>query len=104
MKPTSESNFQSHTQQGVVLVYFHAAWCSPCQSQEDVLTEIEEEYGESMSVFSLDVDHCGQLVHHHGIMSVPTLLLFQEGHVVERIIGLQSKKVLLELITPFLLE
>ncbi|KEO85022.1 thioredoxin family protein [Tumebacillus flagellatus] len=104
MKPTSESNLERQLRDGVSLVFFHASWCSPCQTMEEVLVEMQEEAGSSLQVLTLDIDEEGRLLQKFGIMSVPTLLLFQNGHEVERIIGLQSKKVLLEMIKPFLLE
>ncbi|PWK15873.1 thioredoxin family protein [Tumebacillus permanentifrigoris] len=103
MKQATEQNFATLIEHGVVLADFHASWCPPCSNQLEVLTQIEQETADFLTLIRVDIDHCGQLVHKYGLLSVPTLLLFQEGRVVERIVGVQSKKVLLELITPYLL-
>jgi thioredoxin 1 len=103
MKHATQQNFAALIEQGVVLADFHASWCAPCRAQADVLAEIEQELFEFLTVIRVEIDSCGPLVHEYGVMSVPTLLVFRDGRVVERIIGVQSKKVLLELITPYLL-
>lgn len=99
----TESSLAALLAQGVVLVAFQAVWSGPCRSQHEVLASIEQELRDHLTVVAVDIDEVGRLGHHYEIMSVPTVLLFQQGQVVERIIGLQSKKVLLELITPYLL-
>jgi thioredoxin 1 len=67
-----------------------------------ILEEISDEYGGKLQVVKLDVDHNNQTAMNYGVMSIPTLLLFNEGEAVERIIGFQPKEKLLSKITPHL--
>ncbi|MGD9376184.1 MAG: thioredoxin [Anaerolineae bacterium] len=84
------------------IVDFWAVWCGPCKMIAPILEEISDEYGGKLQVVKLDVDHNNQTAMNYGVMSIPTLLLFNEGEAVERIIGFQPKEKLLSKITPHL--
>ncbi|MGD8516271.1 MAG: thioredoxin [Anaerolineae bacterium] len=84
------------------IVDFWAVWCGPCKMIAPILEEISDEYEGKLQVVKLDVDHNNQTAMNYGVMSIPTLLLFNEGEAVERIIGFQPKEKLLSKITPHL--
>ena len=84
------------------IVDFWAVWCGPCKMIAPILEEIADEYEDELQVVKLDVDHNGQTAMNYGVMSIPTLLLFDNGEPVERIIGFQPKEKLLSKITPHL--
>jgi thioredoxin 1 len=84
------------------IVDFWAVWCGPCKMIAPILEEISDEYEGKLQVVKLDVDHNNQTAMSYGVMSIPTLLLFNEGEAVERIIGFQPKEKLLSKITPHL--
>ncbi|MGD8466141.1 MAG: thioredoxin [Anaerolineae bacterium] len=84
------------------IVDFWAVWCGPCKMIAPILEEISDEYGGKLQVVKLDVDHNNQTAMNYGVMSIPTLLLFNGGEAVERIIGFQPKEKLLSKITPHL--
>ncbi|MGD8491838.1 MAG: thioredoxin, partial [Anaerolineae bacterium] len=73
------------------IVDFWAVWCGPCKMIAPILEEISDEYGGKLQVVKLDVDHNNQTAMNYGVMSIPTLLLFNGGEAVERIIGFQPK-------------
>lgn len=81
-----------------VLVDFFATWCGPCKMLAPILEEICKEVGEEVVIGKIDVDENFDLARSYGIMSVPTLLLFDNGEEVKRIIGLKSKQEILSLI------
>jgi len=85
-----------------VLVDFWAVWCMPCQIMAPVVEEIATEYGDQLKVAKLDVDQNPQIATQHGIMSIPTLMLFKNGEVVERLVGAMPKQRLMEKIMPHL--
>ncbi len=74
-----------------VLVDFWAVWCGPCRLIEPVVEELAHQYADKMKVFKVDVDQDPHLAAQYGIMSIPTLLLFKNGRVVEQIVGAMPK-------------
>lgn len=78
-----------------VLVDFWATWCGPCKMMAPVLEELATEYGEKLVVGKLDVDENPQTAQKFGIMSIPTLILFQNGEAVKQLVGYKPKSDLL---------
>jgi thioredoxin 1 len=74
-----------------VLVDFWAAWCGPCQIVGPLVDKIAEEYEGKLKVLKLNVDENPQTPANYGIRAIPTLILFNKGEVVEKIVGVQPK-------------
>jgi thioredoxin 1 len=74
-----------------VLVDFWAAWCGPCQIVGPLVDKIAEEYEGKLRVLKLNVDENPQTPANYGIRAIPTLILFNKGEVVEKIVGVQPK-------------
>jgi len=85
-----------------VLVDFWAEWCGPCKALGPTIDMICEEYAGKMKVFKLDVQSEAALAGKYGVSSIPTLLLFKGGEVVERLVGLQPKGSITAKIDPLL--
>ncbi len=81
---------------GVVLVDFHAEWCGPCQMLAPVVTAVAAD--SPATVAKVDIDRNRQIAMEYGVRSVPTLLLFADGEQVERLVGMQDRTVLSDLI------
>ncbi|MCW5942967.1 MAG: thioredoxin [Fimbriimonadaceae bacterium] len=81
-----------------VLVDFWAAWCGPCLAIGPTVEEIATGYAGKAKVFKVDVDSEQDLAIEHGIQSIPALLLFKDGKVVDRIVGSVPKKRITEMI------
>ena len=89
----TEKNFEQEVLKSdiPVLVDFWAVWCGPCRMVTPVVEEISEEYSGKVKVGKLNVDDNPSLASKYKVMSIPTLMLFKEGVVVDHIIGAQGK-------------
>ena len=93
----NEANFSEVTGKGTVLVDFYADWCGPCKMMAPVVAEISEERGD-ITVGKVNVDECPALAQQFGVMSIPTLLVFENGKVVKQSIGYIEKDEVMALI------
>lgn len=79
-----------------VLVDFWAAWCGPCRMIAPMIEELADEFEGRAKIVKMDVDNNPQTPMQFGIRSIPTLLFFKDGEVVDQLIGASSKRVLAE--------
>ena len=75
-----------------VLVDFWAEWCGPCHMVSPVIEELAGEYQGKLKVGKVDVDKAPQTATKFGIQNIPTVVLFQNGEAVERIVGARNKR------------
>jgi thioredoxin 1 len=78
--------------EGLAIVDFWAVWCGPCRMVAPIVEELAEEYGaKGLKVGKMDVDHNPQTASKYGVRSIPTILFFKDGEVVDRVIGAVPK-------------
>ncbi|MCH5584510.1 thioredoxin [Shimazuella sp. AN120528] len=81
---------------GTVLVDFWAPWCGPCKIIAPILEEVNEEIGEKVTIAKLNVDNNPESASRFGVMSIPTLMVFQNGEMKSKLVGLQPKEQLIQ--------
>ena len=79
---------------GKILVDFNADWCGPCKMLKPILEEIAKDY----KVYSVNVDKNEELAGSYDIMSIPCLLLFKNGEIVNRSVGMTTKENILKML------
>lgn len=100
----NDENFKKEVLESeeLVLVDFWAPWCMPCRMLAPTIEEIAEEMDGKVKVCKMNVDESVQYPQQYGIMSIPTVLLFKNGEIVESMIGLQPKEEILKTVQKHL--
>ena len=80
----------------LVVVDFWAVWCGPCRMLSPILDEVEEEMADKISVVKVNVDDADQIAMQYRIMSIPTLLFFKNGQLVDKTVGAMPKNQLID--------
>ncbi len=74
-----------------VLVDFWAEWCAPCRAIAPVLESLSEDYDGRATIAKLDIDANQQVAMKYGIRSIPTVMLFNQGEIVDTLVGVRPK-------------
>jgi len=85
-----------------VLVDFWATWCGPCQMIAPYITKLAQDYADKIKVCKINVDEAAEIATRYAVMSIPTLMIFKEGKVMEKRIGALGSNDLVKLIQPYL--
>ena len=89
-------NFNDVIKDGVVLVDFWAPWCGPCRMIAPVIEELAEEYEGKAKIAKVNTDEQPAIAAEYGIRSIPTILFFKNGELVDQMIGAAGKAVFAE--------
>ncbi|RME91521.1 MAG: thioredoxin [Anaerolineae bacterium] len=85
-----------------VLVDFSAVWCGPCKMLDPIIHQLAKEWEGKVKVVKVDADQNPDIVARYGVMGIPTLLLFKEGEIKERLVGYMPRDKLVEKLSPYL--
>lgn len=100
----TDSNFQKEVleDRGLVLVDFWAAWCGPCRRLGPIVDAVASDLSGRVKVWKLNVDENPGTANHFNVRSIPTVMLFSEGRVVETIVGLVDRQYLTGVVSGYL--
>jgi len=100
----NDENFEAEVLQceTPVVVDFWAEWCAPCRQIAPIIGALAEEYGEQVKVLKMNIDDSPQTPGKYGVRSIPTVLAFKDGQVVQQLQGARPKSAFDEMITNLL--
>ncbi|MCX7710118.1 MAG: thioredoxin [Clostridia bacterium] len=89
----NKDNFENEVSTGdmPVVVDFWAPWCGPCRAVGPIMDELANEYDGKAKICKVNVDEEGELAAKFRVMSIPTIIMYKGGQVVEKVIGARSK-------------
>jgi thioredoxin 1 len=96
VKQINSNEFKEVIKEGKVVVDLFATWCGPCKKLSPILDEISEEI-ETTNFYKIDVDDNQDVAREYSVMSIPTILIFENGELSNKIVGLRSREDLVEL-------
>ena len=96
VKDITDQTFKELSSNGKVVVDCFAEWCGPCKMLSPIIDELAEELTD-VNFYKLNVDESVEVVRKYNIMSIPTILIFNDGELINQTVGLKSKEELKEL-------
>lgn len=86
----NKNKFQASLKDKVVLADFGAPWCAPCKAIEPCIKAMIQQYEGKALIIEINIDEQGALATDYSVQSIPTLIIFDDGREVKRLVGLQS--------------
>jgi thioredoxin 1 len=104
IKEISDNNFESEVDNSevAVVVDFWAPWCGPCKMLGPVMEELDKEYGGKIKFVKVDVDKNPKISSKYSISSIPTIMVFKNKIVEDKMVGFAPKKALEDKIKKYL--
>lgn len=89
-----EKNFEEEVlkAEGKVLIDFYADWCGPCKMMSPIIDEIAEEVQGKLKVGKVNIDENPELAMKYGVMSIPTIMIFENGEALKTFVGVTAKQ------------
>ncbi len=102
VKHVTKNDFDTEIKDGVVVVDFAATWCGPCKMLGPILEDLSGEYEGKIKFLKVDVDDDADLAMQYKISSVPALIAFKNGEVIDKQIGLKQKDDFMDIFDEYL--
>ncbi len=88
----TDDNFEATINEGVSMVDFWAPWCGPCRMIAPVIEELAEDFEGKVNICKVNTDEQQNIAAKYGIRSIPTILFFKDGEMVDQMVGASSKE------------
>ena len=98
----TSGDFEATLAEGVSLVDFWAPWCGPCRMIAPIIEELAEDFDGKAKVCKVNTDEQQEIAVKFGIRSIPTIMFFKDGEMVDQVVGAQSKQALADKINGLL--
>jgi len=98
----TNETFPAFIAEGLTLMDFWAPWCGPCRAIAPIVEELAAQYAGKLKVGKVNVDDEGAVAQSFGIMSIPTLIIFKDGQIAEKVVGMRNKAFLQQLVDKLL--
>ncbi len=98
----SDATFKKQIKSGVTLVDFWAPWCMPCKIQGPIVSEVADEFVGKAAICKLNIDDNKKAAAELGIRSIPTILIFKNGKIVNKLVGVKTKSILVKAVKEHL--
>ena len=95
VKQIDTNEFKEVIKKGKIVVDLFATWCGPCKMLSPILDDISEEIT-TTHFYKVDVDDNEDIAREYNVMSIPTILIFEDGKLINKIVGLRSREDLIE--------
>ena len=97
-----DNNFKEVTASGLTLVDVKTEWCNPCKQLSPIIDQISTDYEGRVTVGKLDADESRETVAELGVRNIPTIILYKDGEVIERLAGAVNRDTITSMIEKYL--
>lgn len=87
-------NFKKIISNGIYVVDFYAEWCAPCKMLSPIFQEVETNFDNVASFMKMNIDNHMDIAQEYKITTIPTILIFKDGNIEDRIVGFNPKEVI----------
>lgn len=96
------NDFKNIVSKGITVIDFYAEWCNPCKLLSPVFQELEDTYKEDANFIKINIDNNLEVAKEYQVSSIPTILIIQDGSVVDRLTGFNPLNTLKDRLKKFL--